>query len=103
MDAFPLPSAPDLELYRRLADRLQQAREDGRVRQWASDWLGELAALLGRDAAALLDSRVERVSAHIERLVSSMPAGAEDALARLHGFASWERFARHLGGARGSG
>jgi hypothetical protein len=96
MDALPLPAAPDLELYRRLADRLQQAREDGRVRQWASGWLAELAALLGSDPASLLDRDLERASAHIDRLVGAMSAAGPDALAQLHGFASWQRFARHL-------
>jgi len=96
MDAFPLPAAPDLELYRRLADRLQQARDHGRVREWAADWLGELAGLLGSEATALLSGSVERASAHIDRLVGAMTAGGEDALAELHAFASWERFARHV-------
>jgi len=102
MDAFPLPAAPDLDRYRRLADQLRQARDDDRVRAWAADWLAELAGLLGREAGAELAAGIERAATHIERLVNGMadvprtPAGAEEVVARLHAFASWERFADHL-------
>jgi len=94
MDALPVPARPDLARYRQLAGELQQARDQGRVRDWASAWVVDLAGLLGRPLAEELG---QRAAEHIEHQVNGMAAaGAEEVVARLHAFASWDGFARHI-------
>jgi ankyrin repeat protein len=97
-DAIRLPERPDLDQYKKLARDLHRAcadGSDGAIRAWATEWL----ARTGREDAGDVD-RVERKG---RELVAKKPhlsrctlTDAQFVLARLHGFASWPIFARHV-------
>jgi len=80
-DAVPLPPHPHLGYYKKLAKDLLKAH--------ASE---DLATLRDWAKQLLPDARIERLrSAKIDKL-----ADAQFVIARLHGFASWPKFARHV-------
>src|SRR4051812_32697843 len=80
-DAVPLPPHPHLGYYKKLAKDLLKAHasdDPAALRNWAKQ-------LLSAD-------QVERLrSAKIDKL-----ADAQFLIARVHGFASWPKFARHV-------
>jgi len=80
-DAVPLPPHPHLGYYKKLAKDLLKAHaseDPAALRDWAKQLLP--------------DERIERLrSAKIDKL-----ADAQFVIARLHGFASWPKFARHV-------
>jgi len=105
-DVLPLPARPDLDQYRKRAKDLAKACRSGddAIAAWSTQWV---AALVDGPAPAsdaeIRDS--ERRSRQIaefarERLTSSGCAlsQAQFVIARVHGFPSWPKFVRHLGG-----
>src|SRR5579864_2517283 len=100
--ALPLPPRPNLERYKRLAKELVRAcRSDGyAIREWSEKWISKLAKLAGSKMGPSI-GEVEDFTRR--KLSGKTPAGRECALAdaqfviaRLHGFESWPKFARHL-------
>src|SRR5579864_2167722 len=107
-DALPLPSRPSLEQYKKLAKDLvkacKSAKPDG-VREWAADWIHNLARLSGLQITPGLPVETGRWIDEVtkfatERLLSNEHkcslADAQFVIARAHGFASWPRFTQHL-------
>ena len=84
-DVLPLPPRPNLQHYKKLAKELVKASPDAeKVRQWAN-----------AHSAAYADS----VTAFILERASKgrfLLADAQYVIARIHGFASWPKFAKHL-------
>lgn len=106
MDAIPLVPRPTVEEYRALAAELREVRADpsDAAAGWARGWLDRLAAAHGGALGDQLRAALDRAALHIEHLVRGQAAtprslaGAEEVLARLHGFDSWLAFASHLQG-----
>lgn len=111
MDAIPLVPRPTLEQYTALAEELKEVRADGSdaAADWATRWLDKLASLHGSAPGHEIRGSIGRHAFHIERLVRAQAAtprslaGAEEMLARLHGFDSWLAFASHLQGLMDAG
>jgi ankyrin repeat protein len=103
MDAIPLALRANLDHYRKLAKDLLGAwrsPDEDAVCAWAKQWLDRLAKL---DRARVeLFRTVDGQAKRIAGLVRAQPthrgalADAQRLLARVHGFESWPRFARHL-------
>lgn len=97
-DAVRLPDRPDLDQYKKLAKDFQHACQSGRadaIREWAAAWLGRKGNADAGDA--------DRIARTWDRLVKERPSvdgcaltDAQFFIARLHGFASWPDFARHV-------
>jgi len=111
MDAIPLVPRPTLAQYTALAEELRDVRADGSdaAADWATRWLDSLAAMSGGALGHEIRANIGRAAFHIERLVRAEAAtprslaGAEEVLARLHGFDSWLAFASHLQGLMEAG
>ena len=111
-DALPLPPRPNLEQYKKLAKDFKQAcrsGEPGALRDWAARWAETLARLQGRtltpETRREIGSDTERVERQWhriqethERMARCTLADAEFFVARCHGFASWQKFVKHLEG-----
>src|SRR5215210_2666339 len=110
-DALPLPPRPHLDQYRKLAKDLQHAcrsTDSAAVRAWAARWLETLGRLRGQDPSSA-DARrdVEREAARVEQRWRQFIGTGEHQRCRLadtqffvareHGFASWSKFAAHVG------
>jgi hypothetical protein len=109
-DAFPLPPRPSLERYRKLAKDLVKACRSGdpaAIRLWAEDWTASLVRLAGLEISPGMPVAPRQWAVSAEQFVGAQLAGdevgrrcalsaAQFVLARLHGFASWARLARHL-------
>jgi len=109
-DALPLPSQPNLELYKKLAKELQAACNSGdppAVRAWAARWLEKLARLRGVTQITIdvrhgIDAYIDRIMRQWGRLGKGdhgaryALANAQFFIARCHGFESWPKFTRHL-------
>lgn len=83
-DALPLPDRPDLESYQTLAEEFRaacQSRDAG----WGGTWLERWPETTARRMLREVESR-DRCT--LEE--------ARELIARLHGFASWPKFARHV-------
>jgi ankyrin repeat protein len=107
--ALPLPLRPSLERYRKLAKELSKACKSGDERaigDWAEQWVHAIGKLNRSEGNRReeLDRRTSQVEdfAH-RRMRGGQPAGrpctlaaAQFVIARLHGFESWPKFARHL-------
>ena len=94
-DTLPLPPHPDLDQYRKLAKELVKACKSGdpsAIRGWA-DARGHYSKEI-EDFARTILTRGERKCAL---------TGAQFVLARIHGFESWPRFAKHVEELSGSG
>ena len=114
--AIPLPPRPNLEQYHNRAKSLVKAccsGEPAAVRNWARQWLDALAALHDAGDTANTPRNLERK--HIDREVEEIEKDAREGgltsdngsgscsladaqlfLARLHDFASWPKFAKHI-------
>jgi len=111
MDAIPLVLQPTLAEYTALAEELRDVRADGSdaVADWARRWLDRLATTRAGALGHEIRATIERAAFHIEQLVRSQAAtprslaGAEEVLARLHGFDGWLAFASHLQGLMETG
>src|SRR3954454_1351643 len=107
-DALPLPPRPHLDYYRTLARDLTGAARSGTVHDWAARWVGGLAKLapiewlgeraLPRAAVGFVERQWTRfVGEHLPHGASALKlTDAQFFIARLHGFASWPRFAHHV-------
>lgn len=121
-DAIPLAPHPSLEQYRKQAKDLVRASRTGdidAVRAWAADWIERLARLQGsavtpeyvvagspgllnrkeitREIDGLVeDSRHSRLLASDAGPAKATLSEAQLVIARLHGFESWPRFAKHV-------
>jgi ankyrin repeat protein len=103
MDAIPLGPRANLDHYRKLAKELRdawKAPDEDAVRVWAKQWLERLAMLDGAPVALFrtIDDAAKRVATlvHESPKPQVLLADAQHLLARLHGFESWPRFAKHL-------
>jgi ankyrin repeat protein len=108
-EALALPPHPDLEQYKKRAKALVRACRSGEpdaIRVWAVQWIEALASL--QDASEQNREHVhhlaDRITNFARTKLSSAGeppsacslAGAQFVMARVHGFASWPRFAAHL-------
>ena len=110
-DAIQLPPRPDLDFYRALARDLKHAVARNSVRDWAAHWVANLSKLvtIGRFGETGIPEHT--VAAWIEKQwllfvhkqlhMDEPPAAihltdAQFFVARIHGFASWPRFAHHV-------
>ena len=107
-DALPLPPRPHLDYYRALARDLTDAARHDAVHDWAGRWIASLdtrapiawAGSSGPRQAivAFVERQWTRfVHQHLKGEAASLKlTGAQFFVARLHGFASWPRFAHHV-------
>jgi hypothetical protein len=109
-DALPLPPRPNLEQYKKLARDLQRAcksADPGAIREWAAQWVENLARLQGLEITSELRRRIGFEAERMERRWHKFKqqnehaarcrlADAQFFVARGHGFASWPKFVRHL-------
>jgi ankyrin repeat protein len=109
-DALPLPPRPNLEQYRKLAKDLVKAcrsADSSAMRAWAERWVESLVKECRPPIPPGRLVQPVRWPAQIEEFARSRLAGkmnnkpcvladAQFVLARLHGFASWTAFSRHI-------
>src|SRR5215813_250129 len=109
-DALPLPPRPNLEQYKTLARDFQRAcrsTDPGAIRDWAAQWVENIARLQGIEITPELQKRIgfeayrmerrwHKFKQQNERAARCRLADAQFFVARGHGFASWPKFARHL-------
>src|SRR5215467_2413750 len=109
-DALPLPPRPNLEQYKKLArdfHRACRSTDPGAIRDWAAQWVENIARLQGLEITPELQKRIgfeadrmerrwHKFKQQNERAARCRLADAQFFVARGHGFASWPKFARHL-------
>src|SRR5262249_30141446 len=109
-DALPLPPRPNLEQYKTLARDFQRAcrsTDPGAIRDWAAQWVENIARLQGLEITPELQKRIgfeadrmerrwHKFKQQNERAARCRLADAQFFVARGHGFASWPKFARHV-------
>jgi ankyrin repeat protein len=114
-DAVQLPPRPDLEFYRTLARDLQDAVARDAVLDWAMRWVASLSRRVAlerfgegpgdgdiprRQLAAWIEEQWRRFAQRqlkLDRPPTEIAlTDAQFFLARVHGFASWPRFAHHV-------
>ena len=104
-DAIPLASRPNLEQYKTLAKDLLKASRSAdaaAVAEWAQAWIERLARLgVSKRISRTVDGIVRdvgqsRLLAADARPAEPTLAEAQLVIARLHGFESWPKFARHV-------
>ena len=86
-DALPLPPRPTVEQYKKLAKDLQhaaQSTDPNAIRDWAAHWTQVDAGL------------IEHVWRKHHPNGSCKLSDAQFFVARIHGFASWPKFASHI-------
>jgi hypothetical protein len=103
--ALPLPPRPNLEQYRKQAKDLVKACKSGdrdALRAWAAKWIETLVALqeaaIPPELRAEMENQVDPITefARGQLADSCALADAQFVLARVHGFKSWPRFAKHI-------
>jgi ankyrin repeat protein len=120
-DALPLPPRPNLEQYKKRAKDLVKICETGNregLRAWVTEWIESLVRLYELDVtlpreghrAYTPEELGYRIESTVRRITTNLSsndqqpsaictlARAQFAIAREHGFASWQKFARHLEG-----
>ena len=109
-DAIPLPPHPNLDQYRKLARDFQHACKSigsNAIHDWAVRWTEKLARLQGLEITADVRRQIGWDAEAIERLWAKLRdtnvrvtrcalTDAQFFVARVHGFTSWPKFARHL-------
>lgn len=108
-DALPLPARPSLEQYKKLAKELVRICRSGdpsALAAWSKAWVAKLVELSGISPTQGMPLRIDWWTAEVERFTRSALAGedgmqpalarAQFVLARLHGFANWPKFVRHI-------
>lgn len=107
-DALPPPSSPDLGQYKKLAKDLVKACESGNpdsIRNWASEWIPNLARLSGLEITHGLPVEIERWKDQITEFATRTLlkgerrcalADAQFVIARSHGFTSWPKLVKHI-------
>jgi hypothetical protein len=104
-DVLPLPPKPNLEQYRTLAKELVKACKSGHagaVKMWARNFLERLAKLQKTAITSKLLDRIKHDAVQIEQFARNKLAencaltDAQFVVARVHGFESWPKFAKHI-------
>ncbi len=108
-DALPLPLRPDLEQYKKRAKDLVKACNSSAsdaLHDWIEKWVKTLVVLSGLEVTSGLPVRIERWVDQVEEFARRKLSDREgdrapltDAqfvLARVHGFESWPKFAKHV-------
>lgn len=110
-DAVQLPPRPHLDFYRSLARDLQDAVAGNTVRDWAARWMTNLSKLVAierfGESVVPNDTLADWIEkqwlrfVHKQLHLDHLPAAirltdAQFFVARMHGFASWPRFAHHV-------
>lgn len=107
-DALPLPSAPNVEQYKKRAKDLVNVCKSGNpdaVHLWASDWIHKVVHLSGLEIAPRQPVEVERwIEGVTEFATKKLHSGkrncvladAQFVIARSHGFTSWASMAEHF-------
>src|SRR5207245_4338928 len=107
-DALPIPPAPSIEQYRKLANDFQDACESseaGAVVKCVARWLEAIGRLQGLEITSEVREQIDRQAKRIEqRWCKSRRTDESEKcdlaevglfVAREHGFASWPDFAEH--------
>jgi Ankyrin repeats (many copies) len=106
--ALPLPPRPHIEQYKKLAKdlvKVAKARGPAGVREWASEWIANLARLSNLQITPGLPVAIQKWIDDVsefaaQKLLSDacVPAvsGAQFVIARSHGFMSWPSLVRHI-------
>src|SRR5215831_11541001 len=97
-DYLPLAARPNLDQYRKLAKDFQRACQSGTpdaVRAWAAAWLARKADTDPGDVDRILRTW-EGLTKQRQTLADCALADAQFFIARVHGFASWPEFAKHV-------
>src|ERR1044071_7616362 len=107
--AFPLPSRPSVEQYKKLAKDLVKACKSGdaaAIQDWAARWIQALAKLqeeprtfrigdIAGDAQELTQFARKKLAGG-EASPKCALADAQFVIARAHGFLSWPKFTTHI-------
>jgi len=109
--AFPLPSKPNIERYKKVAKDLvnvckaAKAGDQKAIGLWAESWIGALAKLVRKKDLSPHGQEVTRKIAELERVVTHrlvnnkekcQLADAQFIIARAHGFAGWSNLTKHI-------
>jgi Ankyrin repeats (3 copies) len=117
-EVIPLPSRPNLEQYKKQAKDLVKACRSGEpdgIRQWAMEWIETLISLhaptvtsnltFQGNRRAWFDRQSQQVEEFARNKLSNVElrpkcalTDAQFVIARVHGFKSWSRFAKHVEG-----
>jgi hypothetical protein len=107
-DALPLPPRPNIEQYKKLAKDFQKACKSSDahvVHDWAVCWAEKLVPVLGPYTKPEARRQIERIYERWGKLKKTDEqsrrctlSDAQFFIARVHGFASWPAFAKHLTG-----
>jgi ankyrin repeat protein len=108
-DALPIPPHPSIDQYKKLAKELVRICKSGDsagYAEWSKAWVENLAQLSELVIPPGMPVRIDQWSAQVSdfarRTLNHSPdkacrlADAQFVLARVHGFASWPKFARHI-------
>ena len=107
--AIPLPPRPNLEQYKKLAKDLVKACKSGdgdAIQRWARDWMETLLLLQQTPSPSRARFEAEQIAKFAQsRLTRTHPGNracalsdAQFIIARVHGFESWPKLAKHLEG-----
>ena len=99
-DALPLPPRPNLEQYKKLAKDLAKtatAADPDSLAKFAGEWIGALSRRTELGINSEEWSRKFEGFALQQKSGKKLPLSrAQFVVARVHGFESWPKFARHL-------
>jgi ankyrin repeat protein len=107
-DALPLPSAPNLEQYKKIAKDLVNGCRSGNpdaVHVWASEWIHRIVRLSGLEIAPRQPVEVQKwIEGVTEFATKKLHSGerncvltdAQFIIARSHGFTNWPSMAEHI-------
>src|SRR5438270_10997454 len=106
-DALPLPARPNFDQYKKRAKDLVNAAnspDPAALNQFVRTWLDSLLHLTSLTVTPQLPVSVDRWTDELSSFLrteqqSAQPftlARAQFILARIHGFESWPKFARHV-------
>jgi len=108
-DVLPLPPRPNLGQYKKLAKELVKVCEAGKpggLREWASEWIRNVARLSGLEITPGLPVEIRKwVDDVVEFATRTLLSGerkcaladAQFVIARSHGFMSWPKLVKHIG------
>jgi ankyrin repeat protein len=105
-EALPLTPRPNLEQYRKLAKDLVKACKSSdatAIRAWAIRWIDRVSTLQHRPKTLQTADDINASAGRVEEFSRKQFSGskcslttAQFVIARVHGFASWPKFANHL-------
>jgi len=100
--ALPLPPHPSLQQYKKQAKDLVKAcssADHEAIRGWAVKWLRSLAALQDPSIGDWIVGQADDITQFVRSRLSNGKCSLADAqfvIARVHGFASWPKFAKQI-------